>query len=295
MSRSYPPPPTKFGPASIQARTSDAKSPRAVLPPPPARFGATTVQRRNLPHAIQLAPRSAVSPPNRSFSFIDRRSVPGSLAPPVYRPVLPARVPPRQRGAMPNVVNGVPASIVTPDSSLQVRSELNQRRSVRNPTLNLPQPANPPQGLSVQKCSGQIPNPQGHGIAGVGKACCGGCVQHRNSTPSVSGPRGSRCQSQIPGRVTTKTGQFQGNWSASVMQPSLVKRLQGQEIGKPLSAKDRRAILSALRGTCYFGSNDCNLVEGGFSQDFTFFGDCCRSGGQSWMSPAGVCRRCDDV
>jgi hypothetical protein len=46
MSRSPPPPPTKFGPAGIQAKTADAKAPRTVPPPPPPRLVAAAVQRQ---------------------------------------------------------------------------------------------------------------------------------------------------------------------------------------------------------------------------------------------------------
>jgi len=46
MSRSFPPPPTKFGPAGIQAKMADAKAAPAAPPPPVTRFGATTLQRQ---------------------------------------------------------------------------------------------------------------------------------------------------------------------------------------------------------------------------------------------------------
>src|SRR6202046_12063 len=46
MSWSPPPPPTKFGPAGIQAKTANAKAPRTVPPPPTTRLGAMAVQRQ---------------------------------------------------------------------------------------------------------------------------------------------------------------------------------------------------------------------------------------------------------
>jgi hypothetical protein len=46
MSRSHPPPPTKFGPAGIQAKMTEGTATRAAPPPPPTRFGTTLVQRQ---------------------------------------------------------------------------------------------------------------------------------------------------------------------------------------------------------------------------------------------------------
>jgi len=51
MTRSTPPPPTKFGPAGIQAKV--AKASRPVPLPPPTWFGPTAAQRQTNPAAPQ--------------------------------------------------------------------------------------------------------------------------------------------------------------------------------------------------------------------------------------------------
>jgi hypothetical protein len=68
MSTRYPPPPTKFGPGSVQAKSAAAPGSRPGIPAPPTQFGAAAMQRQipvgGVPLAMPpAAPRMAVAPP----------------------------------------------------------------------------------------------------------------------------------------------------------------------------------------------------------------------------------------
>ena len=58
MSRSYPPPPTKFGPSNVQAKPATPKGSHWPNLPPPTQFGVASVQQRAEASVHAGAPRS---------------------------------------------------------------------------------------------------------------------------------------------------------------------------------------------------------------------------------------------
>jgi|GEM_PF-4847060 hypothetical protein len=155
MSRGIPPPPTKFSPAGMQAKTADTKASRTGALPPPTRFGPAAAQRETRAGAsapglggkLPVPSRGGIAPPTTTWPVATAQAkaivgVPGKAAP---------KPPPTQFGPNFRQSKGRPDGLPGSSSnSVQCR-----RNSVRPP------------GPLLQGKPGLVVPPPGIGAASV--------------------------------------------------------------------------------------------------------------------------------